>query len=374
MKHILSIILIVSQLSCLAESIRVESMDLIDADGSSEKILDLNGDACASISVETDIDGLQFVGNIVDCKPSNHGYRIYLIGGTRKITVFHSTILPTDIIFNDYGIKYVKPSEHYSLSCTILNESKGEINLFDDSPEMVYARYEYASQLTDGALYKFVDLDNDIHVFDFNRPDYGTRELTEDEKLSVAKKYIPQFAQEVRDAITATRLGYAPALDVLRKAYNSTYTLPFLEPYLEELKKDSENKLSRMMVNFITNVSTYNPQTKLMEQSISTACGITLQEEDSIDVSLHFNEKTMTLIEDILEYNRIAKKLGNYRIECTIREPSLILHAKFINKPYRVLSANDYNASSRIDAKESFLRIKLLILWQKIKENCIQNV
>lgn len=377
MRLILLLLWLILSLPCIADTIIVHSItESVHTDNSESYPKDLNGDDCAILTLKTDLKGMQFNGNVIECNPSTDGYDLYLVGGTRKIAFYHSSILPTEIKFNDFGVKYLKPSRHYTLTCSIIKNKDSRIDLFDDTPEMVYARYNYADSIINSRV--FAEMSEAVDEYFSSHPDYGNGLTWEQATEHLFDKFASRLYTHVHNSITAVKLGYAPALDEVRGAYSRSYTRPYMQQYIDELKQDWENKMSRMIFNYITGISTYNPLQKIMQESVVNASRmIEVPDIDELDITLPLNHNTIGFMEKVIEYNELAKKLQNYRIECKITEPYIKLYAKFLNRPYNVLLENDYRESSIHESKESYLRLKLMLLWQQIKDfgemNKVQN-
>ena len=124
MRHLqvfLIAILAFSYLSVNAQEIKVEdfverTFDL-EARSTGTKRLDSNGNACALIKVQLPVDKAEFEGNKVgDVIVTLGEYKVYLVAGSKKLTIKAAGYLPCEVSFNDFNIDGVKGEVVYRLT------------------------------------------------------------------------------------------------------------------------------------------------------------------------------------------------------------------------------------------------------------------
>lgn len=130
-KALLILLLTIPSMLMAAREFVVEEMteSPLDLTASTYQRKDLNGNVCALVKVQVPLEGITFEGNVIgDSQNHNGEYWVYLSGGTKMLMVKHSTLKPTLINFEDYGIPRVEGKHTYILSLAPPEENKTVIS------------------------------------------------------------------------------------------------------------------------------------------------------------------------------------------------------------------------------------------------------
>lgn len=107
-----------------SQEIEVSNVEKLESDISArtQPYFDLNGDPCALVKVNLVVPQAGFDGNVVHVLPKNGQYWVYLVSGTKGLTINHSKLLPCKIDFKDFGINKVEEKMTYSITLKIPTE------------------------------------------------------------------------------------------------------------------------------------------------------------------------------------------------------------------------------------------------------------
>lgn len=129
-------------LTARAQSFEVKSVSLQKCDLSASKkyVLDSNLDTCALIKIQTDIPDLLFEGKVVQYRKTNSSYWVYVVGGTRNLTIYHSLLIPTDLKVSDFGMKQFVSAKTYSVSLSLPLEIETVLSLNKETRKLTVKR------------------------------------------------------------------------------------------------------------------------------------------------------------------------------------------------------------------------------------------
>jgi len=124
MRHLQVFLIATLALLCLsanAQEIKVESFTErtfdLEARSTGTKRLDNNGKACALIKVQIPVAKAEFEGNKVgDVIETPGEFKVYLVAGSRKLTIKVAGYMPCEVSFADYDIDGVKEEVVYRLT------------------------------------------------------------------------------------------------------------------------------------------------------------------------------------------------------------------------------------------------------------------
>ena len=114
---ILSLLFISQHIS--GQKMTAESFALLPSDliALTEPRTDLNGKPCAVVRVGIALQGVVFDGNTIGKPVYNTGeYLVYIVNGSRQLTVRHDNYVPLTVTFSDYGIQRVESGSTYRLT------------------------------------------------------------------------------------------------------------------------------------------------------------------------------------------------------------------------------------------------------------------
>ena len=180
-------LLIVSQFSSLAQVIDVKEVPFPSL--RVEQRLDLNGDTCAVVKIETSDNNMEFGGNVIG-NPifRENAMYVYLTAGTKQLKVKPSKSSSFMVYFDKFGIKKLRANIAYLMTVPSGNKAIGEEFELDKSFKP----------------YKLVSLEDSMSFENLKRlADQGNTEA----QASVAKCYYKGF---LVDRSTKGFLAYAP--------------------------------------------------------------------------------------------------------------------------------------------------------------------
>ena len=74
------------------------------------------------VKINLVVPDVEFEGNIIKKIPKKGQYWVYMVGGSRALTINHSLLLPCKIDFKDYGISKLKEKVTYSVTLKVPSE------------------------------------------------------------------------------------------------------------------------------------------------------------------------------------------------------------------------------------------------------------
>lgn len=122
MKRIVVLTLLIGIAICsFAQSLSVKSFVLADNDLSARtnKVEDVNKDACALVKVRLALPEAQFKGQVVNIVPKMSEYWVYMTAGSKRLTVVVPGYLPNDVDFSKYEISRIEGLKTYVLTLEI---------------------------------------------------------------------------------------------------------------------------------------------------------------------------------------------------------------------------------------------------------------
>lgn len=123
MKHVLSILLLLTVLPAFAQKATVERVasDPLNIAASKYPMTDLNGHTAPLVIVEVLTDNVEFKGNVLDggVVRRTGEYWVYMGVGTKILRIQSDKFLPVDIRFPDYGIPRLEPASTYVVTLAL---------------------------------------------------------------------------------------------------------------------------------------------------------------------------------------------------------------------------------------------------------------
>lgn len=118
---IFSVFLIIG-LNLYSQSFSIVSLESLPMDltASTQSRVDLNGKRCGLVKVQCVLDGIKFTGNIIGSVEHKEGeYWVYLIEGSRHLSVKHPKLLPIEVEFTSSLYDGIKSASTYRLVLSI---------------------------------------------------------------------------------------------------------------------------------------------------------------------------------------------------------------------------------------------------------------
>ena len=200
---ILTLILYICVTLSYAQKLATESFEYIPNDlvARTEPRTDLNGKPCAVIRVGIALQGVVFDGNTIGNPKYNTGeYLVYIINGSRQLTIRHDRFLPLTVNFADYGIERVESGNVYRLTVIIPNNEKS-------SKQYVDAIIPFK---VDGVTFNMVRVDGGSFIMGAT-PEQKKPEDDEkpSHKVTLSSYYIGET--EITQELWKTVMGYNPS-------------------------------------------------------------------------------------------------------------------------------------------------------------------
>ena len=107
-----------------AQELLVSKVERLDSDitARTTPFFDLNGDPCALVKVNLVMPNVEFEGNVIKDIQKKGQYWLYMVGGSRILTIYHSRLLPCKIDFKEYGINKLEEKCTYSVTLNVPSE------------------------------------------------------------------------------------------------------------------------------------------------------------------------------------------------------------------------------------------------------------
>lgn len=104
----ISFIVFFVSLTLQAQRLKVKGIQLAPTDKSalSQRRLDFNNVPCALVKIQLATAGAKFEGNVIyPVEYRNGEYWVYMTDGSRELHIKHPNYLPSEILFDDYGLQ-----------------------------------------------------------------------------------------------------------------------------------------------------------------------------------------------------------------------------------------------------------------------------
>lgn len=115
------LLLLLTHVHIFAQEMIVKSVEVLDNDISARTnpCFDINGDPCALVKVNIVAPNVTFEGNVVSVVPKEGQYWVYLLSGSKNLTITQPMLLPCKINFVDKWINGLNEKTTYSVTITL---------------------------------------------------------------------------------------------------------------------------------------------------------------------------------------------------------------------------------------------------------------